>query len=131
MTREEAKAFAARWLPAWTGNQPERLASFYSEDAFYLDPAVPEGIKGREPLLRYFRTLLGYNPEWVWTNIDVFPMENGFLNKWIARIPVRDEVIECVGVCTVELRDGLISRNEVYFDRTRLIAAIKGIDMRI
>jgi hypothetical protein len=124
MTREEAKAFAAKWLPAWTGNQPERLASFYSEDAFYLDPALPEGIKGREPLLRYFRTLLGYNP-------DVFPMENGFLNKWIARIPVRDKVIECVGLCTVELNNGLISKNEVYFDRTELIAAIKGIDLRL
>ena len=131
MNREEAKAFAARWLPAWTGNQPERLASFYSEDAFYLDPAVPEGINGREALIGYFRKLLAYNPRWVWTNIDVSPMENGFLNKWLARIPVGDEVIECVGVCTVELRDGLISRNEVYFDRTRLIAAIKGIDMRI
>ncbi len=131
MTREGSKAFAAKWLPAWTGNQPERLASFYSEDAFYLDPAVPEGIKGRAPLLRYFQKLLAFNPNWVWTNIDVFPMENGFLNKWIARIPVRDKVIECVGVCTVELENGLISRNEVYFDRTELIAAIKGIDLRL
>jgi hypothetical protein len=131
MTREEGKAFAARWLPAWTGNQPERLASFYSEDALYLDPAVPEGIRGRESILRYFRRLLAYNPDWVWTQIEAFPMEDGFLNKWLARIPVGDRVIQCVGVCTVALKDGLICRNEVYFDRTELIAAIKGIDLSL
>ena len=26
MTREQAREFASRWLPAWTGNDPERLA---------------------------------------------------------------------------------------------------------
>jgi hypothetical protein len=27
MTPDEAREFAARWLPAWTGNDPLRLAS--------------------------------------------------------------------------------------------------------
>jgi len=45
MTREEAMRFADKWLPAWTGNDPERLASFYAEDAFYLDPGVPNGLR--------------------------------------------------------------------------------------
>jgi hypothetical protein len=35
LTAVEAKRFAEKWLPAWTGNDPEWLASFYSEDAFY------------------------------------------------------------------------------------------------
>ena len=35
---EQARQFCAAWLPAWTGNDAERLASFYAEDAFYLDP---------------------------------------------------------------------------------------------
>lgn len=43
-TREEARAFAERWLPAWSGNRPELLVSFYSEDAFYADPAIPAGV---------------------------------------------------------------------------------------
>jgi len=54
----QARAFAERWLPAWSGNNPESLASFYSEDAFYLDPAVPDGIRGKPALLAYFRKLL-------------------------------------------------------------------------
>ncbi|GEM_PF-6620569 len=42
---QEAKAFAEKWLPAWTGNNPELLASFYTEDAFYSDPVIPRGVQ--------------------------------------------------------------------------------------
>ena len=55
MTQEQAREFASRWLPAWTGNDPERLAGFYSDDAFYLDPAIPDGVRGKDALLAYFR----------------------------------------------------------------------------
>ncbi len=37
MTKEQAREFASRWLPAWTGNDPGRLAAFYSDDVAYLD----------------------------------------------------------------------------------------------
>jgi hypothetical protein len=39
-------------------------------------------------------------------------------------IPVGATTVECDGVCTVVLRDGLIARNEVGFDRSDLLAAI-------
>ena len=121
MTKEQARNFASEWLPAWTGNDPEKLADFYSEDVFYLDPAIPDGLKGKEQLLAYFRRLLAKNPEWVWTQIEGIPMEGGFLNKWLAKIPVRNNVLECVGVCFVQFDDvGKIRRNEVYFDRSEL-----------
>lgn len=122
MTQEQAREFASRWLPAWTGNEPEKLAAFYSDDALYLDPAVPGGIRGKEKLLAYFRKLLAQNPGWVWTQIEGIPMEDGFLNKWHARIPIGERVIECVGVCFVQFDGrGKIRRNEVYFDRTAMM----------
>jgi len=128
MTKEEAAEFASKWLPAWTGNNPERLAKFYSEDVFYLDPAIPNGINGKDELLAYFRILLAHNPDWVWTQIEGIPMEGGFLNKWLAKIPVGERVLECVGVCFVQFdEDGFIKRNEVYFDRSELLAEISGI----
>ena len=125
MTRQQAKEFAARWLPAWAGNEPEKLADFYSDDAFYLDPGIPDGVKGKEDILEYFKKLLALNPKWVWTQIEGIPLEGGFLNKWHASIPVGVKTIECVGVCFVQFDDyGKICRNEVYFDRTSLIAEI-------
>ncbi len=126
MTVEQAREFASRWLPAWTGNRPELLANFYSEDAFYADPAVPHGVRGKPALLEYFRKLLAYNPEWVWTQLEPIPMEGGFLNKWLARIPAGARTLEIVGVCLVQLNgQGLIRRNEVYFDRSELLAEIQ------
>jgi hypothetical protein len=125
LTVSEARAFAEKWLPAWSGNNPERLASFYSEDAFYVDPAVPNGIQGKPALLDYFRKLLGYNPDWVWSQIEAIPLEHGFLNKWRAEIPVGSKKLEMVGVCLVQLdAGGKIQRNEVYFDRSHLLAEI-------
>jgi ketosteroid isomerase-like protein len=121
----EARAFAQKWLPAWNGNNPELLVSFYSEDAFYLDPAIPGGIKGRPALLAYFRKLLGYNPNWVWTQLEAIPLEDGFLNKWLAKIPVGSKTVDVVGVCLVQLDGaGKIRRNEVYFDRNDLLSEI-------
>jgi len=121
---EQARAFAAQWLPAWTGNQPERLAAFYSEDVFYRDPVKPEGLRGREALLAYFTKLLARNPDWVWTHRGSIPLRDGFLNKWHATFPVGERTIEAQGVCTVQLRDGLIYSNEVFFDRSELLEAM-------
>lgn len=127
LTAAEARTFAARWLPAWTGNNPELLADFYSEDALYVDPAVPGGLQGRSAILAYFRKLLAANPGWVWTQIEGIPLEDGFLNKWQAEIPVGAKTLRVFGVCLVQLDDvGKIRRNEVYFDRTQLLAEMPG-----
>jgi hypothetical protein len=53
LTAAEARAFAEKWLPAWSGNNPELLVSFYSQDAFYLDPGTPQGVRGNR---RYWPT---------------------------------------------------------------------------
>ena len=129
LSPDEAREFADRWLPAWSGNDPERLAGFYTDDVFYSDPAVPGGVRGKEALLTYFRALLGRFPDWEWTQSEATPMEGGFLNHWHATIPVGGTTIECDGVCTVLLRDGLIERNQVYFDRSELLAAITEMEV--
>ncbi len=121
----EARAFAEKWLPAWTGNDPERLLSFYADDAYYSDPGVPLGIRGRGPLLEYFRKLLARNPSWIWTHRGSIPLADGFLNQWHASMPVGAAVVEVDGVCTVQLRAGVIRRNEVFFDRSTLLEAVR------
>lgn len=128
LTSAEARAFAERWLPAWTGNNPELLTSFYSDDAFYLDPGIPQGIQGKPALLAYFGKLLRQNPNWVWTQIEGIPLEDGFLNKWLAKIPVGPKTLDIVGVCFVQLNaEGKIRRNEVYFDRSGLLTEIANL----
>ena len=129
LSPNQAREFAERWLPAWSGNDPERLAAFYTDDAFYSDPAVSGGLRGKEALLDYFRALLARFPDWEWTQTGAAPMEGGFLNHWHATVPIGATTIECDGVCTVQLRDGLIKRNQVYFDRSELLAAIAEMEV--
>jgi SnoaL-like domain len=124
LSRAQAAEFAERWLPAWTGNNPERLISFYDPEAFYSDPAVPEGVRGREAILAYFRALLARFPDWEWRQTEATPMEGGFLNHWLASVPVGSHSVEMRGVCTVVFAGDLIARNEVFFDRTELLAAL-------
>lgn len=121
---KRAQAFAEHWLPAWSGNRPEHLVSFYTDDAYYADPAIPSGVRGRAALLSYFTKLLSQNPRWVWTHRGSIPMQDGFLNKWHASIPVGSVTIEVDGVCTAQIRDGRIYSNEVFFDRSELVQTI-------
>ena len=124
LAADEARAFAEKWLPAWSGNRPKLLAWFYTSDAVYSDPAIPAGVKGQETILAYFTVLLARNPEWVWVQRGSIPMQDGFLNQWHASIPARNRILEVDGVCTVQLRDGLIYANHVYFDRSELLEAL-------
>ncbi len=117
---EEAKIFAEKWLPAWSGNNPELLASFYTDDVFYSDPVIPQGVNGKEALLAYFKKLLARNPNWIWTQSRSTPLQDGFANFWKAEIPTGGETVIIHGVCLVQIRDGLIYRNEVFFDPSEL-----------
>ncbi len=116
--------FCKHWLDAWTGNRPEVLLRFYSEDALYLDPARPRGLQGYDELRPYFEKLLAANPTWVWEVVEVFPTEHGFVLKWRATIPVGSEIIIEHGLDIVEWDGEKVTRNEVYFDRTKLLAAL-------
>lgn len=110
--------FCTNWLNSWTGNQPENLLTFYSENAFYCDPAVRNGLTGHQQLLPYFSKLLKYNPNWKWKAIEIIETAKGFTLKWEATIPVGDTYITEQGLDIVELANGKISRNEIYFDRS-------------
>lgn len=125
MTQAEARDFAARWLPAWTGNRPMELAAFYADDAYFLDPGRPQGIQGKEQLIAYFIKVAGNNPAWVWTLAEAIPIEDGFLGRLSANIPVGEKNVACDALCFLQFDgDGKIKRNEIYFDRTELIREI-------
>lgn len=126
MNLQDAKNFCDKWLPAWTGNNPDALKNFYAPQAYYSDPTVKNGLTGHDNILPYFKKLLKNNPNWQWTYEEIMPTEKGFTLKWKAVIPVKQiEIIE-FGLDIVEIADGKITRNEVYFDTLNLINAILG-----
>lgn len=109
--------FIQHWLQAWTGNQPDMVLWYYDEAVFYADPAKPSGIKGKAALKNYLEKLLAKNPKWIWTVVEIIPTEHGCTLKWKAEIPVGNEVVVLQGLDIVEIKNGKILRNEVFFDR--------------
>jgi len=112
--------FCSKWLPAWTGNQPELLASFYADDAIYCDPSFPRGLIGKKQILRYFRRLLKLNEDWKWRADEVSPCPGGFGLKWVATLA---NGTTFWGSDIVQVDDQMkITRNEVYFDPKPLLS---------
>jgi hypothetical protein len=125
MELEKAKDFCNKWLPAWTGNNTELLISFYSEDAFYSDPFIQQGIKGKEPIFKYFRKFISSYPNWIYDQVEIFPTEKGFTLKWKVSLPIKNDTVIGYGLDIVEISNDKIIRNEVYFDTASLLKAIK------
>jgi hypothetical protein len=125
MDKQQLFDFAKEWLATWTGNRPQELIEFYDDQATYYDPAHRDGLHGRDAILEYFTGLLEVYHDWVWEPLEVFPTEGGMTLKWKCAIPVAGEVICETGLDIVMLKGRKITRNEVYFDRTRLVAAVQ------
>lgn len=113
------EAFCDRWLQAWSGGDADALLRFYAPDAVYLDPAYPEGLQGHTALHGYLSRLLRLYPDWVWTRERLYPVPGGFIVRWRARLhPAAERAARGLDLVLVE--DGLIVRNEVYFDPRHL-----------
>jgi hypothetical protein len=125
MNKKELFEFCGKWLSEWTGNRPDALLKYYHDDALYIDPANRDGLKGHKEIRRYFERLLDVYHDWTWKPIEVFPIESGAIVKWECTIPLGQETIHEIGLDIVEIDGNKITRNEVYFDRTRLVAAVE------
>lgn len=120
MNPQELGVFCDLWLQSWTGNRPAALLSFYTEDAFYRDPARPQGLRGHSELWPYFERLLAKYPDWVWRAQELIPTPAGFVLQWQATVHQSGKPLRFEGIDLVELRENKICRNEVYFDPTPL-----------
>lgn len=119
------KVFCTEWLSAWTGNNPDTLISYYDDNASYSDPAHRDGLKGKQEIRKYFVKLLDVYRDWHWKPIEIFPISSGAIVKWICEIRIHQEIIHEIGLDIVEIKNNKITRNEVFFDRTRLVALIE------
>ena len=118
MNKEQAEVLCQRWLPPWTGDRPKELIECYADEAFYRDPARPDGTKGRVELLAYLRKLLSRNPDWVWEAEEVCPLYLGKAHRlhWGLPAPaaVKDDVAARIeAFCRT--RDELRRRLELLF----------------
>lgn len=104
----------ADWLAAWTAQDAERVASFYTEDARYFDQQVPDGLVGRAALQSRLAGLFELTPPMRYEPDVVWPIEGGFCGRWICTIEAGEVTQLLRGFDLVLLENGKISYNEVY-----------------
>jgi len=104
----------ADWLAAWTAHDAERVASFYTEDARYFDPQVPDGLVGRDALRKRLAGLFEHAPPMRYEPDAVWEIEGGFCGRWYCTIDAGAVKQLLRGFDLVLLRDGKIAHNEVY-----------------
>jgi len=119
----EAVRLSDAILSAWNEQDVETVLSCYTEDCVYLDPNTRGPVVGREALRRYLTKLFA---RWrmTWSRREVFLLADGdgtaFL--WHAKLTpaAGGKTAEVDGMDLALVRDGRLSRNEVYFDRMAL-----------
>ena len=111
MTRAQLCAFNDRWLAAWSAKDIAAIAAMYAEDCAFMDAATARGLSGRAALTGYLERLFPAMPEWTYRADELWAIPGGFCARWFCDMA---DGRGLRGFDLVQLRGGLIARNEVY-----------------
>jgi len=128
MDRDEVLALSEKVLSAWNEQDVEKTVACYTEDCLYLDPNTRGHVQGRDALRRYLTRLFEkWTMHWTLREFHPFGAEKGGAFLWHASLtPVAGgPTAEIDGMDLVQLEDGRLKRNEVYFDRMSLFTAAR------
>lgn len=124
MKQPEVIALAESFLSAWNSQEVERVVACYTPDVVYLDPNTRGAVVGSAAMRRYLTKLFA-NWQMTWSLREAFPFAEieGAGVLWRATFRRGDaREVSIDGMDFVHVEGGLIRRNEVYFDRTPLMA---------
>lgn len=123
LTQSDLDDFATRFLAAWTTQNVEAVLACYTEDVVFRDPNTRGNILGVDQLGRYItRLFAGWKMTWSVREAHLFATGDGAALLWHATFTRVGEsaVVEADGMDLLAFDNGLVRRNEVYFDRTAL-----------
>lgn len=120
MTEREMTELAERFLQTWTDQDVDAVLGVYTEDVSYVDPNTRGAVEGSDAMRRYLTKLFAnWTMTWHLRELHPFASGNGCSVLWHATFRRVDgeTTVEADGMDHVEIVDGRIKRNEVYFDR--------------
>ena len=123
MDKKEMEGLTVRFLEAWNTQDVDAILACYTGDVSYRDPSTRGVIVGAEKLRPYLEKLLAaWEMTWSLREAYLFEGGDGCAALWHATIkkPGGSQVVEFDGMDLILVHDGLISRNEVNFDRAVL-----------
>ena len=119
----EAERLSQRVLSAWNVQDVEGVVACYTEDCVYLDPNTRGPVVGHDALRRYLTKLFAcWRMHWSRRKAFLLADGSGTAFLWHAELTPAGggRTAEVDGMDLALVRDGRLSRNEVYFDRMGL-----------
>ena len=128
MTTFDWQGTAVRFLDAWTSQDVDRVLACYADaELAYSDPNTRGAIRTKDEFRRYLTKLFAaWSMTWTAREVRPFGDGSGAAVLWRATFAKPGAApsaapIAIDGIDLVELRNGLVTRNEVQFDRTKLV----------
>jgi steroid delta-isomerase-like uncharacterized protein len=134
LDREFVEDFAQRYADAWESRDPDRLAGLCTEDVVWSDPALREPLHGRDGVRRFVTESFRMAPDF--TVVKTGPphinpeepkvllpyrMSGTMTGPWeFLDMAPTGRRFEIDGIDSWELRDGLISRYETFWDSANM-----------
>jgi ketosteroid isomerase-like protein len=119
---------ADHMMSTWTGQDVEQVLDCYTDDLIYVDPNTRGPVVGRDAMRAYLTKLFS---RWTmtWHAGEIFPLEgtDGVTIAWDATLatPGSDRSVVISGLDLVILDGDRVKRNEVFFDRSALVALLR------
>lgn len=115
---DDYSAIMRSCLEAWNEGDTELVASCYSDNLEYRDPAVPEGIGNKSDFIKYLQLIFSVWPQQKWTPKNIFPhdKEGSFSMDYDFRIGNNKTSIQGWGMDRIEFAGDKIRLNHVYLN---------------
>ena len=123
MDSTKIQQLAEAFLGAWNTQKVENVLACYSKDTVYRDPNTRGEIKGAESFGAYLQKLFSlWKMHWSLREAYSLSGVEGAAVLWHASLQKmgNEEAVKVDGMDLVILENDLITRNEVYFDRSVL-----------
>jgi len=111
---------AQRAIEAWNTHEVGRVLECYTDDLVYRDPNTRGEVRGAAAFGRYLGKMFGlWEMHWHVDQVYPFRDAEGAAALWTATLKFRSggDTIPVAGMDLTLVRDGRLSRNEVFFDR--------------
>ncbi|MES2631344.1 MAG: nuclear transport factor 2 family protein [Pseudomonadota bacterium] len=126
-TKEISRVIQERFA-AYESGDPARVMGVYSDDAAYWDTKCPARMQGREALAKYLSGFLGnFDLRYAMLEEHRLQGRDAAIVLWECavrrRLPDGELSAQLVmqrGMTLLEVRDGLVSRDEAYMDLASL-----------
>lgn len=130
LDREFVEDFERRYAEAWASRDPARLAELCTEDVVWADPALREPLQGRDGVRRFAAESFRMAPDFSVEATDrpyispseprvllPYRMQGTMTGPWeFLELEPTGRRFQIDGVDSWEMRDGLISRYETFWD---------------